>query len=209
MGHQPTCSLRNPTSVLPRSGHRPLNRSGPKRANSGDANQQFGKLRPANRAFIAHFDFAAQYAIIDGHDHWKRSASSKLRDRFTKLTQSSDQHRKLTGEYSTREPAMIKVSVMYPNTPGARFNHEYYREKHMPLVKARMGDACKFYTVDKGLAGGAPGAPATYVGMCHIFCDSIEAFQAGFGPHAKEIMADIPNYTDQSPVIQISEVIVG
>ena len=66
---------------------------------------------------------------------------------------------------------MIKVSVMYPNTPGARFNHEYYRDKHMPLVKARMGDACNSYTVDKGLAGGAPGAPATYVGMCHIFCE--------------------------------------
>ena len=35
------------------------------------------------------------------------------------------------------------------------------------------------------------------------------AFQAGFGPHAQEIMADIPNYTDQTPVIQISEVVVG
>ena len=104
---------------------------------------------------------------------------------------------------------MIKVSVMYPNTPGARFNHEYYRDKHMPLVKSRMGDNCKYYTVDKGLAGGAPGTPATYVAMCHIFCDSVEAFQAGFGPHAKEIMADIPKYTDLSPVIQISEVIVG
>jgi uncharacterized protein (TIGR02118 family) len=45
--------------------------------------------------------------------------------------------------------------------------------------------------------------------MCHIFCDSVEAFQSGFGPHAKEIMADIANYTDQSPVIQISEVVVG
>jgi uncharacterized protein (TIGR02118 family) len=45
--------------------------------------------------------------------------------------------------------------------------------------------------------------------MCHIFCDSVDAFQAGFGPHAKEIMADIPNYTDLSPVIQISEVVVG
>ena len=104
---------------------------------------------------------------------------------------------------------MIKVSVMYPNTPGARFNHEYYRDKHMPLVKSRMGDSCKTYTIDKGLAGGVPGAPATYVGMCHIFCDSVESFQAGFGPHAKEIMADIPNYTDQSPVIQISDVVVG
>ncbi len=104
---------------------------------------------------------------------------------------------------------MIKVSVMYPNTPGARFDHTYYRDTHMPLVKAKMGDFCKYYTVDKGLAGGEPGAAATYVGMCHIFCESVEAFQAGFGPHAQAIMADIANYTDLAPVLQISEVVVG
>jgi uncharacterized protein (TIGR02118 family) len=78
----------------------------------------------------------------------------------------------------------------------------------MPLVKARMGSSCRYYTVDKGLAGGAPGALATYVGMCHIFCDSVEAFQHGFAPHAQEIMGDILNYTDVSPVVQISEVVV-
>ena len=104
---------------------------------------------------------------------------------------------------------MIQVSVMYPDAPGARFNHEYYRDKHMPLVKARMGEHCRSYTVDKGLAGGAPGQPATYVAMCHLYCDSVESFQAGFGPHAQEIMADIPNYTNLAPVVQISEVVVG
>jgi uncharacterized protein (TIGR02118 family) len=109
----------------------------------------------------------------------------------------------------TRETAMIKVSVMYPNKPGARFDHDYYRDKHMPLVKAKLGDGCKSYTVDKGLAGGAPGAPATYVGMCHIFSDSVEAFQAGMAKHGKEILGDIANYTDIAPVIQISEVVVG
>jgi uncharacterized protein (TIGR02118 family) len=45
--------------------------------------------------------------------------------------------------------------------------------------------------------------------MCHLFSDSIEAFQAGFGPHAREIMGDIANYTDIAPVMQISEVVVG
>ena len=50
---------------------------------------------------------------------------------------------------------MFKVSVLYPNTPGARFDHSYYRDKHMLLLKSRMGDKCKFYTVDKGLAGNA------------------------------------------------------
>lgn len=103
---------------------------------------------------------------------------------------------------------MIKVSVLYPNNPGARFDHDYYRNKHMPLVKQRMGNACLFYTVDKGLGGAAPGTPATYIGMCHIHCESVEAFQAAFGPHAAELLGDIPNYTDQSPIIQISEVTV-
>jgi len=104
---------------------------------------------------------------------------------------------------------MIKVSVMYPSTDGARFDHEYYRNVHMPLLKSRMGEACIGYSVEKGIAGGAPNSPPIYVGLCHIYCESEQAFQAGFGPHAKEIMSDIKNYTDIAPVIQISEVIVS
>ena len=104
---------------------------------------------------------------------------------------------------------VIKVSVMYPNSPTVRFDHAYYRDKHMPLLKARMGEHCKSYTVDQGLGGAAPGTPAPYVAMCHIYCDSVESFQAGFGPHVAEIMADISNYTDAKPVVQISNVVVA
>jgi len=104
---------------------------------------------------------------------------------------------------------MIKVSVMYPYAAGARFDHDYYRDKHLPMVKSKMGAHCKYYTIDKGLAGGTPGTAPTYIGMCHIFSESVDAFQAGFGPHVAEIMADIPNYTDLTPTIQISEVVVG
>ena len=103
---------------------------------------------------------------------------------------------------------MIKVSVMYPNKPGAHFDHKYYREKHLPLIKRRMGGALTYYTIDKGLAGGAPGTPATYVAACHLLCDSIEAYQASFGPHAQEISGDISNFTDVKPVVQTSEVVV-
>jgi len=104
---------------------------------------------------------------------------------------------------------MIRVSVLYANGPGVRFDHDYYRDRHMPLLKSRMGDACKHYTVDRGLAGGAPGSAAPFVAACHIHCDSLASFQAGFGPHAAEILADIPNYTDVTPVVQISEVVAG
>ena len=104
---------------------------------------------------------------------------------------------------------MIKVSVLYPNAPGVRFDHDYYRDKHLPLVKERMGANLKFYTIDKGLAGATPGSSPTYVAACHLFCDSVEAFGAGIGPHHKEINDDIANYTDAKPIIQINDVVVG
>ena len=103
---------------------------------------------------------------------------------------------------------MIKVSVMYPNAPGVRFDHTYYRDKHMPLIKARMGAGLKYYTVDKGLGGAAPNVPAEFIGMCHLMCDSVAAYQASFGPHAAELTADIANFTDVTPRVQISEVVV-
>jgi uncharacterized protein (TIGR02118 family) len=56
------------------------------------------------------------------------------------------------------------------------------------------------------MSGAAPGSRPAYVAMGHLYFDSAEAFQTAFGPHAQTIMADIPNYTDIQPTIQISEV---
>jgi uncharacterized protein (TIGR02118 family) len=103
---------------------------------------------------------------------------------------------------------MIKVDVMYPHREGARFDHAYYRDRHMPMVAEKLGDACKAWSVDKGLAGGAPGSPPPYVAKCALYFDSVEAFQSGMGRHGREIMADVPNYTDIAPVMQVSEVVV-
>lgn len=104
---------------------------------------------------------------------------------------------------------MIKVSVLYSFQEGARFDHDYYRDKHMPLVQSLMGEYCKKYTVDKGIGGGIPGSEPLFEAACHIYCESVEAFQAGISPHSAVIQADIINYTDLTPDIQISEVRVG
>jgi uncharacterized protein (TIGR02118 family) len=101
---------------------------------------------------------------------------------------------------------VIRVSVMYPNSPSVRFDMDYYVAKHVPMAVERFGDACKGTTIDAGLAGGAPGESAAFVAMVHFLFDSVESFQGAFGPHASEIVGDIPNYTDAAPVIQISDV---
>ncbi len=101
---------------------------------------------------------------------------------------------------------MIKVSVLYPNEAGKKFDFDYYLNKHIPMVQQKLGSACKRVAVDHGLAGATPGAPAAFIAIGHLYFDSADEFQTSFAPHAEVIMGDIPNYTDIQPMIQISEV---
>jgi len=103
---------------------------------------------------------------------------------------------------------MIKLSVMYPSTPGAHFDHDYYRDVHLPMLKDRMGAHLLYYTIEKGLSGVEPGSTPTYIALCHLYCESPEALMAGVGPHAAEFAADVANFTDIVSVQQVSEVVV-
>jgi uncharacterized protein (TIGR02118 family) len=101
---------------------------------------------------------------------------------------------------------MIKVSILYPNHEGSRFDMEYYCKKHIPMIRQKLGSALKGVAVDQGLRGTEPGIPATYIAMGHLYFASLEEFLTAFAPHAAEIRGDIPNYTDIQPIRQISEV---
>ena len=102
---------------------------------------------------------------------------------------------------------MIKMSVYYPADGGSKFDHDYYRTRHMPLIRERLGDACLRYEIDKGLAGRDPESAPKFVAACHIYAPSLAAFHEAFGPHSPEIRADVANYTDIAPIVQFSEVV--
>src|SRR6185312_4629455 len=50
--------------------------------------------------------------------------------------------------------------------------------------------------------GATPDAPAPYVAMCHLLCDSVEAYESAYGPHVQEIRADIRNFTNQTHTLR-------
>src|SRR5215469_10264230 len=58
----------------------------------------------------------------------------------------------------------------------------------------------------QGISGATPGSRPAFIAMGHLYFDTVADFQSAFGPHAKTIMADIPNYTDIEPTLQISDV---
>lgn len=101
---------------------------------------------------------------------------------------------------------MVRVSVLYPNAEGGRFDMDYYGATHMPLVESKLGAACRRTEIDQGVGGAAPGSAPPYVAACHLFFDSVEAFHDAFAPHAETILGDIPNYTNIEPIVQISEI---
>jgi uncharacterized protein (TIGR02118 family) len=79
----------------------------------------------------------------------------------------------------------------------------------MPMVKSKIGPSCVGFNVESGLAGGAPGSPAPYVAIGALLFESLDIFGAAMAAHGAEIMADIANYTDAQPIMQISEVKAG
>ena len=78
-----------------------------------------------------------------------------------------------------REARMIKVSVLYPHEDGAGFDMDYYLGSHIPMVREKLGAACKAIAVEQGLGGGAPGSSPAFVAMGHLSFESVAAFQNG------------------------------
>ena len=105
---------------------------------------------------------------------------------------------------------MVKISILYPNQSGARFDFKYYTEVHMPrsiqLLSAHPG--FQGVSVERGVGGAAPGSDPAYLAMCHFQFTTAEAFLEAFMPHAAELQGKIPNYTSVQAVIQINEILI-
>jgi uncharacterized protein (TIGR02118 family) len=96
---------------------------------------------------------------------------------------------------------MIRFSVLYPKTEGAKFDHDYYLGSHIPLAISKWGIDPGQVSVEKGING-------PYEAAVHFTFDSQDALGAALGSEGSgEVMADVANYTDIAPVVQTSEIV--
>ncbi|WP_445735766.1 EthD family reductase [Mariniflexile sp.] len=102
---------------------------------------------------------------------------------------------------------MIKLTVMYPNTPDVKFDKKYYTNQHSQLLKELLGDSILSSNINFGIAGGSPEQPAPYAVIANLVFESMESFQHSFGANAESILADLPNFTNAQPQVQISEIL--
>jgi uncharacterized protein (TIGR02118 family) len=106
-------------------------------------------------------------------------------------------------------PGMTIVSVLYPRHSESRFDHEYYLQKHMPLVQQRwteMGMVQMEWM--RGLASPGGGEPGYEVITLLTFLSS-EAFEAALASSGSEVLGDVPNFTNVQPLVQINEPVTG
>lgn len=103
---------------------------------------------------------------------------------------------------------MIKVTVLYPNEAGKKFDMDYYVNTHTPMVQRLLGPiGLVRVDLEKGVSGADPNEPAPFVVLAHLSFNTTDEVHEGFKTHGREIMGDIKNYTEIQPTFQISETI--
>ena len=82
---------------------------------------------------------------------------------------------------------MVRISILYPNSEGARFDLRYYVETHMPMSIRLLSVHPGFrgISVERGLSGTTPDSPPAFIAMCHFLFLSVEDFLVAFQPHAE------------------------
>jgi uncharacterized protein (TIGR02118 family) len=102
---------------------------------------------------------------------------------------------------------MIHTATLYPNGEGKTFDMDYYLNKHIPLVKALIGDSVKIISIDKGLSSNSPDSPVPYLAIGHMYFETMSALQNSVTPAVIEkLRADVPNYTNIEALVQVSVV---
>jgi uncharacterized protein (TIGR02118 family) len=96
---------------------------------------------------------------------------------------------------------MYRIAILYPKTDGTTFDHDYYRDSHMPMLAERLGDNCTSFGVDKVLDG-----PYEAIGYVHI--DDLGRFGEAMNTHGAEIIGDVANYTAIAPQLVVSQIVV-
>ncbi len=100
----------------------------------------------------------------------------------------------------------IIVTVLYPNTPGSRFDMDYYLKNHFDLVQEKWGaHGLLGAQAIKGIGTADPDTPAPFQVIALVEFESMEALQGAMQAAGTSVHDDIVNFTDVEPIVQICE----
>lgn len=101
---------------------------------------------------------------------------------------------------------MYCITAVYPKTEGATFDFDYYLKKHMPMTSRTLGANMVRYEIRKGMRS-LDGSSPSYVCVANVWFRSLEDFQTALAKDGPAVLADIPNFTNIQPNIQVDEIV--
>jgi len=99
---------------------------------------------------------------------------------------------------------VINISAIYPNAAGSRFDLDYYRDRHTPFAEALLGEHGLIGLRTVAGVESLDGQPPAYWVISEMHFPSREAFDQAIEVCGTALFADIANYTDITPILQIS-----
>ncbi len=98
------------------------------------------------------------------------------------------------------------ITVLYPNTPGVTFDFDYYLKHHATLIDRLYGNSIAKLELRRGSAT-PDGSPAPFIAIINIWIADQDAFDSAGAKHGAALIADVPNFTNTMPTIQIDEIV--
>jgi uncharacterized protein (TIGR02118 family) len=97
------------------------------------------------------------------------------------------------------------MTILYPNSDDVRFDFEYYKNHHMPLIMRLYTTSIAKFELRKGLPG-PDGSKPPYVATVNIWIADQEAFAKNGEQHGQTLIDDVPNFSSVMPVVQADEI---
>jgi len=104
---------------------------------------------------------------------------------------------------------MYCLTVSYPKGEDTTFDHDYYRDTHIPLCQRLFGEHGLRGTVIRTAEGKGPGTADLNHCSIDLLFDNAEGLQAALAAGGQEVTADIANYTNARARMSFGEISVA
>src|SRR5688500_17466040 len=98
------------------------------------------------------------------------------------------------------------MTILYPAGSDLKFDADYYRAKHLPLIMKLYTGSLERFELRKvpAAAGGAP--QPSFAAAVNIWISELAAFKANNAKHGQQLVDDVKNFTNAQPAIQFDKV---
>lgn len=136
----------------------------------------------------------------------RRSAAAQLFGGMTTLAALLSTPVSAAGKAGKSSKVRHCLAVYYPWQADAKFDYDYYRDKHLQTLATLYGKSVGKMQVRRGLRKGDGSAPA-FVTALTVEILSMDDYEAASKEHVAKLIADVPNFTNIKPVAEIEELV--